>query len=396
MIPFIQDQLRVEYVKVKSVSSTLQGSMRILDEEATKDAGHEVIKRIVVPFAVARMFKQVNPVSRFLVARDAAVVWYGDQVVQIELRAQTEYKLNWDGTNRWTSKVEQNIRKHIMPRTAKGTWYTDGVYIYKLPDDMDKALEQAEHLTKGGMFRGINVFALGFKHLMDHMLVQEVHTRSLVAIVSKDNSVILTPPIWKNIAQIRSSKISEEEQTEDDGTTARLRFDIVDDLFDVNLEFALNAGRVIGRIFGNKHIRPLRLPELMINLCTVNLPKVQKTVRETYGVGLPFLHAFGWLAGLISRCETMSDYISMRGLMKQLLTKGLFKSDLIKKVHEVKQHGIKPKFLNKNEALASVALSMTPEQIQDYWMRFETTNDRKRTKKNGDTIIQENTIGTIE
>ena len=71
MIPYNNSLVRFEYIKLKSVSTALGGSARILDVEASKAQEKDVTIRYEVPFAVARQFQQENKPASFLIAKDA-------------------------------------------------------------------------------------------------------------------------------------------------------------------------------------------------------------------------------------------------------------------------------------------------------------------------------------
>jgi hypothetical protein len=396
MIPFDREQFTVQYVKLKSVSTALSGSMKIVNEEASQSSGYLVTDRIRIPFALARAFKKSNAVSNFMAARDAAVVWYGNQVVMLELRPSFSTTTT-DGEDRWVSKCERNITNCVLPMMDDGRdWYTDGVYIYSLPE-MQQALDSATNLTMDGKFKGINVSCIKFMHLMDINLIDTTHTRSIVAVISENNHVVLTPPIWKNIYDNRSSSMTSIE-VDNELSAEKGRFDSIAELYDVNLEFALNAGRTVGAIFGNEHIQPIRLPELMISLGTVNLPKVPKSIRETFGVGLPFLHAFAWIAGLMAKCDSMENYMAMRGLMKHLMQKGMYKSAILKKVQDVHSLNVTIKMLTKDEAVENVLSRMSKEDMQNYWMSFQPgyAKSQKTSNSNIAIIEQRNTVGMLD
>ena len=61
---------------------------------------------------------------------------------------------------------------------------------------------------------------------------------------------------------------------------------------------------------------------------TVNLPNVDKAVKETYNVGLKFTHSVAWLMGLMDRITDFTDYMSMRSVLVYLSTKGIFRSNM--------------------------------------------------------------------
>ena len=364
MINFDINLVRFEYVKLKSVSTALGGSLRVVDEELSKDAEKDVTKRYVLPFAVARQYQQRNKArgSSYLVPIDACLVWFGDQIVMVERRTYIDHTdSNLVSGRKWISTSEMNFDKYVKPKTTSDRWYTDGSFIYELPENILDVIKDAEYLTQDGLFRGVAVTAMKFADLDMGNLIQNPATRSIVACVPKNGQVILTPPIWKNVLNVRKDVESEQG-------CKKGRFDLIDDNFHVNLDFALNAGRIVGNVFGYDQIAPLKLDELMIHHKTVNLPKIPKSVRSTFGIGIPYLHAFAWIAGLLAKCDNMSDFMKMRGLLKQLCTKGIFNCSLIDNVFKDKEVGGTPTLVEKDDALSHVEDNIGATKMRDYWI----------------------------
>lgn len=367
MISFNPDLVRFEYVELKSVSTALGGSARVYDAEASEEQGKEVTVRYEVPFAVARQFQQVNKPASFLIPRDACLVWFGDQIVAIEARPEGRHNnIALPSGRKWIATAEHNFDKYIKPNAVGDRWFTDGTFIYQLPANLESEIEYAEFLTADGMFRGLTVEAYKFADLSFTQLISERSTRSIVACVHSNGDVILTPPIWKNVLDIR------KENNED--TTHR--FDMINDNFHVNLEFALNAGRAIGEVFGYDHIGPLKLDELMIHLRTVNLPKVPKSTRQTFGISMPFIQAFAWVAGKTAKCTSMRDFTKMRALMKQLCTKGIFRSQMLNKIYADNATQCAPKLVNPADALKHVEINIPKDDLHDFWRRGKTDDSK--------------------
>ncbi len=394
MIPFNPELIRFEYVRLKSVSTALGGSLRILDQELSDRADEQITVRYEVPFAVARQYQKRNKPSSYLIPVDACIVWYGDQIVNIEKRSVA---INHDrngidmtdlnGGNTWPADSEICFNKYVLLMVSKtDRWYTDGIYLYELPENISNVIRDATRLTNDGIFRGVSVQALKLADLQHKELIRNPATRSIVACVQSNGQVILTPPIWKNVLDVRKGNLTVDPKAPKCG-----RFDLIEENFSVNLEFALNAGKTIGSIFGYNHISPLNLDELMIHLRTVNLPKVPKFVRATFGISIPFLQAFAWVAGLTAKCETMSDFVKMRGLMKQLCTKGIFKTSLLQCVHKT-SNTAPPLAINKEEALEMVATTYKDRELELYW---KATNVKADKKFGGSDQSVRNAIGAM-
>jgi hypothetical protein len=164
--------------------------------------------------------------------------------------------------------------------------------------------------------------------------------RSCLAFVTSQGAGVISPPIWKNISDVGCTQLKKAVGVNDDDDASgdvdvknSYSFDRIDETLSVNLNFALKAGNDIGKVFGYEHVEPLRLPQLMIELCTVNLPNIPVSVKATYDIGLKFTHTISWLLGMINKTQTLSDYIVMRSLLKHLTKKGIFRNNVFDAAH---------------------------------------------------------------
>lgn len=342
MIKFNADNLSVEIVRLKSVTTSLGGSITIVDEE--KSTTKEVTKRVAIPMAVARQFIQdTKKITKYLVPVLVAVVRYGDHIVAMERHPlaglgelETEGLF---GTKRWEPACETNLNDLVKPTIAASgqEWFFDGRYAYYFSSgDVERAVGEADNLTRDGQFRKVAATAIDLQNLAKTDKIAPT-TRSCMAFVASTGEFAISPPIWKNISDIGSSKLDKQATTdEDDGfddddvevtVNNRFTFDTVNEAFNVNLNFALKAGQEIGQTFGYEYVEPLQLSRLMVELRTVNLPNVPKQIKATYDVGLPFTQVLAWLIGMSRKADTLETYVMMRSLMKYLTSKGIYKAD---------------------------------------------------------------------
>jgi hypothetical protein len=314
--------------------------MSVIDEtKSTEDK--EVLKRIVVPMAVARDFiVKTHKVTKYLKPVYVAIVKYDDMIVAMERHPLARLgELETEGlfgTKRWIPKCESNFTDFVEPMiTDSGfEWFFDGRYAYSFSGStVEQAVNEADNLTSDGQFRKVTALTLDLQGLSNPDIAPS--NRSCMAFVTADGELSVSPPIWKNISDIGSSKMAkaEEEDLDDDDDSVevtvnnRFTFDDVNNAFAVNLNFALKAGNEIGKTFGYEFVEPLQLSRLMIELHTTNLPNVPKQVKSTYDISMPFTHALAWLLGMSRKANTLETYTTMRSLMKYLTKKGIFKAD---------------------------------------------------------------------
>lgn len=398
MFPFDIDKIQIEQVRVKRITEALGGSISVVDEVATalatakNDDGRETIitKRIEIPYAVARTFKKRNKGrSEYIVPVDMALVWYDGAVVCVEKR--NDFSIV-DPESGWDPNVSFALRRNIpdVLKEKPGKWFTDGVVVYRLPDDYDQP-DKHSKLTNNQRFFAVSVSAFKFADMTDLKLISLCHTRTLVGFITKTGRIAYSPPVWSNVMDIRSSSVrkinKENGQTEDETKSQPLRFDIINDNYLVNLEFILNAAKTIGPMFGYDKIAFLQLERHMIQLNTVNLPKIPKAKRSTYDTGLNFLISFAWLLGYCDRCETLAQYVQLRSVFKVLCNNGLFSIDQVKKSLNIDP----PEQLSKEDALVSVSQQYSDAVLGNYWM-----NKGRMTIENRGLEVQQFLVGSNE
>lgn len=345
MIKFDPSALTVKFVQLKTITTALGGSFTHVISEP--GASKEVVERMVLPMSVARSFiKTCKGVTRHIKPLLVAVAMYEGRVVCLERHPLGYMGLledeGFDGKPRqWVPKCQANIVSHLNPLAyLGGEWYVDGRYVYQFSTNtLEQAALSGTPLTRDGRFRKVIARTIDLFSL-DNVSDLEVADRSCLSFTTTSGIVAMSPPIWKDLANVgisslgASSTEDDEEEDDDDGqddivrTQTRFTFDEIDNDLAVNLNFALKAGAQIGAMFGYEHVEPLQLPRLMIELHTVNLPTVSKQVKSTYDVNLNFTHALAWLLGMSRGTNTLDGYITMRSLMKYLTTKGIFRKSL--------------------------------------------------------------------
>lgn len=352
MIRFDASKLSVEIVSLKAVTTSLGGSISIIDQTRSSEK-KEVCARVPVPMAVARAFIiSSRKVTKYLKPVYTAIVRYGDLVIAMERHPLGSFGLLEEegafGTKRWEPMSSHNIDHVINPlmTLSNRAWYFDGRYIFSFDQsNLDVTVAQGQFLTSDGSFRKVASMTIDTQCLSDKDKLSPVE-RSCMAFIASNGTYAISPPIWKNLADVGTTQLSraavsetedDEEDEFDEGIENDAKpapilntFDKIDEVLSVNLNFALKAGKEIGKTFGYEAVEPLQLPRLMIELHTVNLPNIKREVKATYDIGMSFTHTMAWLLGLSRKANTLETYIMMRSLMKYLSTKGIFRSNAFK------------------------------------------------------------------
>jgi hypothetical protein len=225
------------------------------------------------------------------------------------------------GTKYWESNIEQNINKIIAPKTQVGQWFIDGAVVYRFTGE-----KPPTNLSKDGKFQAIEVEA----YRLTDLGLGSIYTspRTCIAYMAGNGQNVISPPVWRTLDTVGKSKL--EHGSADDGDEAVLfrgieehTFDKIDRLLSVNLNFALRASKVLIENFGYDSIEPLRLDDLMVTLKTVNLPKLNKSIKNTHAIGLKFTHAMAWLIGLSARDRKLESATAVRGMLRYLTSRGI-------------------------------------------------------------------------
>ena len=389
MIKFSIQKLIVKYVRVTSISEALGGSIRIVDETLTDLEGKIVTTRHELPYSVARAFKKVKKGGNYLVPINVAVTYYGDQIIHIEERPCN--LVLPEGVN-WRSASEFTINTRLTELTSVDPhlWYIDMHTIYKVPANFKKA-EAHQKLTEDGKFVSVAVESYPLKNLHMTNLFDLSTGRTMVAFIPKVGSPVFTAPIWKNVNTIRTGEAVDEDESKkpvhqvSKDQSQKFRFDVMDDSHAVNLEFVISAAKTMGEHFGYDHIAPLNLDRLMIELSTVNLPNVRKSVRNTYDTGLRFKVTMAWLIGYVPKCKTITQYCEIRGLMKQLCTTGVMDLKSIRTVNSTPA----PQMIDRDDAYQHVVTNFDRTFLSGYMYNKLTPSTSK-------SNLTTNTIGAAD
>ncbi len=319
MIQFDITKFEIKNVYVKYITKSRGGNMSILD---TSNKGKkEKFKTVPLPAHVAAGFQRQHKMNRFIKPILCAACYYGKTIVALQLHPLgnlgKESHETLFGKQKWVSNIEHNINTKISSITAEGKWFIDGSVIYRFTN------EETTDLTKDRKFQSLPVEAY---RLTDFSKVKvDKSVRACISYTTEDGDITISPPVWKSMGSIGNRKVDHLED-EDDGLGIGMyehQFDKVDSLLAVNLNFALNAATVITDHFGYESIEPLRLDNLMIALKTVNLPKIDRSIKNTYDIGLKFTHAIAWVIGLSDKDMPLESYAATRSILRYLTSRGI-------------------------------------------------------------------------
>jgi hypothetical protein len=320
---FEPSMIKFQKIKISNLSYSFGGTLTILDEERSTPE-RDVFKRYPIPLALARVFKEKYKISRFLVPIEGCIMTYQNNVIAIEKAQFNEryYMDSNDEIHEW-QPIMESVFKHIKLLTYSGNWYFDGSYIYTFRNynNVYDAIINGEPLNEKGNFRAVKVDAIRVTYV-GYTNEVNIENRQCLAYLTSTGEYSISPPIWKQMSGLGNSNLKKVKESEMIGLTSQ--FDKVDAVMGVNLNFALQAGNILTKQFGYKSIEPLQLPKLMIQLKTVNLPRISSEIKQTFDIGMTFTQTIAWLLGLQKNLTEYDQMLALRKLFKYISIKGIF------------------------------------------------------------------------
>ena len=348
MIPFDASKLRTEIVFLKQITTAMGGSMIVL---SNPDDNVEQSHRVNLPLALARKFIKSHTLSKYLIPVPTAVVWYGDSVVSLERHPLSSLgvdKTTDTGSDDWVPHCFTAVESGVKHATVQYDWFFDGRYAYTFGPSLNMMIGGATPCSIDETFRILKAKTIDLYTLnTGKMLGEEI--RECLAFVSSTGEYAVTSPLWETARKMMSclhdkktaddvEDVDEDDEVNitygelDEDNINRFWLDRLNAEAKVNLGFALYAGNSLGKIFNYNYIDPLGLPELMVELCTVNMPNIDVSVRSTYPISMTFTQALAWCMGMLRDQTDHVKYITVLKCIKYLCKRGMFKAELLNKL----------------------------------------------------------------
>ena len=361
---FEPSMITFKKVKISNLSYSFGGTLTILDEDRSTP-GHDVYKRYPIPLALARVFKEKHRISKFLVPIEGCIMMYRGNVVAIEKAAFNEryYTDSNEEIKEWQPTME-GVFKKIKLMTYSGNWYFDGSYIYSFrnhatkADDVKQAIQAGELLSDDGCFRAVHADAIRITYAgyTNEIYIED---RQCLAYQASNGEFSISPPVWKQMSGLGNRNLKKKSnEYELIGLTNQ--FDKVDRVMAVNLNFAMQAGNILTKEFGYKSIEPLQLPKLMVQLKTVNLPRISQEIKQTFDIGMTFTQTIAWLLGMQKNVTEYEQMLALRKLFKYLSVKGIYTRKALTDIHI--DNNVKVPFLTRAQAEQNAAHILTPQE----------------------------------
>jgi hypothetical protein len=71
----------------------------------------------------------------------------------------------------------------------------------------------------------------------------------------------------------------------------------------------------------------------MVQLKTVNLPRIAQEIKQTFDIGMTFTQTIAWLLGLQMNVDDYDQMLAIRKLFKYLSIKGIFSRKSLSEIY---------------------------------------------------------------
>lgn len=309
-------RMRSRYVYILKVTADyvyvayLRSGNRLGDDYRTKSFRDHTVSLVPIPEHVAREFKQHNPTSDFFEPRLAAINYYQDDVVSIEIQRKNPFTGEFQSPERWRSTFA-----HATGELAKykkdnriSALYSNGRQIILAPEGQ----ETRSHQEDGFYTTQVSQISFSIFGFNPEIRKRNLDIEALDA-CRRDEGSANSRPLKENLfcpteavmlsytspgdTRVTSNGpvVGLEERTPD-GESALTLLEQSDYVASCNA--VLNAARVASEFFPDADITLLDIPRLLINLktpCPANMPTEQLRRIPSH---IPIRFLALWLFGL--------------------------------------------------------------------------------------------------
>lgn len=298
MIKFDKSKFEIRVIQFIAVSSAMGGAFRQVVD------GHET--RHEIPFAVARKLTKRYG-QRLIEAIPMFAVIYDGEYICLD-----SYLVFDKSTEELADTPFISDLRNSIEELSDDSWCFDGRFVFKMHNI---APHQQPFLTQDGMIRSWPATCIDLQGIRGDAATEDedevtdvVDDRDCVAVYSKTGQVFVSPPVWSSLENVR--RYAKEQGK------VYYQMDELDKNYRLTLDFILSTAKVIGYNFGYAHIVPLRIPNLMVSLNTVNLAKIDPQSRKRIDAGFSVTQAILYLVGYIEKTQDLNIYKQIKQLLK--------------------------------------------------------------------------------
>lgn len=403
MITFEHDKLHVKYVFITKITSNFvyvhsgrgDNGQSIPFEEGDDFVHLDMdVKKVRIHRSVFMRFKQYNHSYQFSTPRLATLNYYADIVISIETQNFDLITGSWGNPAEWDSEFDLAIPK-IIERTQKAEAQgfqvlingEDVFWLNKFDKDNYNILNADGNLR---LYTGhaIKLFRIGVSRIRsgeDIIALQQKIAKG-EAIDKKEISVnVLT---GKMLGFIPNLDAPEDEQIlalspmleakkiidKTVNLEERAAYSIGSESNPVyaNIEFVLQAARVIGKLYGNEKNDFFDIPSILEETGVVNLTHITESSRRNVPINKSALECLSWLLGYIYREKDLHNMRELNRMFRFIMNSGLVAQNDVY-IDRRKEAGLESRELPLNTERTNKVLEMlrNPAFEEDPMSRYK-------------------------
>lgn len=262
-----------------------------------------------------------------------AFLVYKDNVVDIEPSPlfakidrevlQEQYDINVrERQLAWKSPMETNFAEMVELGHFDHSWYDfhfDGSYIYAVR----KNLDGFQAVDKDERFFRARVESVAIQKLKDPHFIWD-RGRNKARTVTTVYRLVMAYKVNKRVCI--SPTLTKGSLKEVEWQLASISKDLMDrvnERYHVNVDFVLEAAKVVRSLYGYHSLAFLRLPQIMTTLKVSTLKGIDKAIRRLTPVGLDLKSTVAWLLGFMQREADYEKSVKLFNLFAYLFAKGV-------------------------------------------------------------------------
>lgn len=247
-----------------------------------------------------------------------------DYLVLIMINEDERVKLeqSWNGGFlKFISNLENSLKDEYFKDLK---FYIDGKYLYYFKTDDEgeikyKALSKSKddlfHLTACKSLNLQNINSSLYKNNYRQVIIYKAKNKN------GEYETFVSPTI---------KSIKHKFKDDDKNQKSKVDFDKINENFEVNLNFLLDAAKIIGGIYGYEATEFLNIEKTLIELKTVNLYKLQSHIINITTIDKNVLQCAAWMLGFYVRNKDLNNALKFRDMFSKLFSTYLISKYKIK------------------------------------------------------------------
>jgi hypothetical protein len=352
MIKFDAALLTSDYVYIAKITSTF---VYVVCDRDMKPYNKGVdgtfldfnVKKVRINQSVYMRFMQMHSVREFRTPRLATLNMYGDNIVSIETQKYDYVLKGFESADTWRSTFDMTIDL-IKEKVEKLTdeVFINGESIFWLNKHDRNSYDQLNARNSLRLYHAhaIKLYSIGAKARKKSTIelsaksfevkeddngevkaVLSIHAGKMLAFIPNpdapvEEQIVALSPLLETRKVRSASGMMKNVNFEE---RAAYIIGSENNPCYTNLEFVLQAARVIGKLYGNDAIDFLNIPRILKSIGQVNITKVHEQSRTNVPIEHTAESCIAWILGFIYRETDMNKIAQLNKMFRFIMNSGL-------------------------------------------------------------------------